>query len=179
MNKKQLITISVVLFNFLLGGTAIFIAWRTRYAKPPTPSKADIGGGDACVLDFDIGEVPTPTPTPPPECDFWCVELTAYDSSWEELTNPENLDLQTIYFVVKGATNGYCPDLDRGQFGFAKEGEAIDNWSYSSDPPPSGVDPECDSDEYYCFYWEIPGTGFAEGECYDAEAEVCIGDDCR
>ena len=175
--KKVTLTLTIAaLSTFLLGGTAIFIALRTRYAKPPMPSKAEIGGGEECVLDFDIGKEPTPTPTPG-VCDFYCVSLKTYGPSWNEIPSGETLKPpQTVNYVVKGWTD--CPEgLTQARLKFESEGE--DSWRYSSDPPPEEIKSQldCNGEEYFCFLWEE--IELTEVACYNAEAEVCIGDDCR
>ena len=227
MGKNQLVVILISVGTILLGGTAVFLAWRLTRPKPvaPLPSEAAVGGGELCALTFRVEpettptptgtatptptstSTPTPTPTgtatptptgtttptptgtvtptptgtvtptPTPPCDFWCVDLTVYDSNWNELTDLENLSIpQTLYFVVEGETNGNCiGNIDHGVFSL--EGDWSDTIDSNQVPPQEGdVDPGCFDGTYSCYYWTVD---FSEARCYDPEAMVCIGMDCR
>lgn len=58
MEKKKLVTLLILLGTFLLGGAAVFTAWRLSRPEPvlPLPSEAAIGGGENCTLTFRVTE---------------------------------------------------------------------------------------------------------------------------
>jgi len=119
---------------------------------------------------------PKPTPTGREEsCSYYCVDLVAYDSSWNKITNWENLKLpQTINFLIKGEANNCSEEISQARFKFEDESES--EWRYSSEIPPQGIDAQCDSGNYRCFYWQID---FDKAECYHAEGQVCINNTCQ